>query len=58
MPWRCHYSLIADAPVVHSVRVEEIVSETKFQEHALTGFARMDGTVITYPPLGTLYVSL
>lgn len=58
MPWRCHRSVIADALVVHGVRLEEIVSETKLQEHALIGFARVDGTVITYPPLGTLSLNL
>jgi hypothetical protein len=58
MPRRCHRSLIVDPQVVHSVRVEEIVSETKLREHALTGFARVEGTVITYPPLGTPSVNL
>jgi uncharacterized protein (DUF488 family) len=58
MPWRCHRSLIAHAFVVHGVRVEEIVSETKLREHALTGLARVDGTVIACPPLGTLFLNL
>ena len=50
VPWRCHRSLIADALTVRGVRAEEIVSETKTQVHALTPFARVDGTTITYPP--------
>ena len=50
LPWRCHRSLIADALVAHGVRVEEIVSGTRRQVHALTPFARVSGTVVTYPP--------
>jgi uncharacterized protein (DUF488 family) len=51
VPWRCHRSLIADALTVRGVRAEEIVSETKTQVHALTRFARVVGTTITYPPV-------
>jgi hypothetical protein len=50
VPWRCHRSLIADALVVHGIRAEEIVSVTRLRIHTLTPFARVDGTVITYPP--------
>lgn len=50
VPWRCHRSLIADALTVRGIRVEEIVSETRTQLHALTPFARVAGTMITYPP--------
>ena len=50
VPWRCHRSLIADALVVHDLRVEEILSRTRRQVHALTPFARVSGTVVTYPP--------
>jgi uncharacterized protein (DUF488 family) len=50
VPWRCHRSLIADALVVHGIRVEEIINRTRRQVHTLTPFARMNGTVITYPP--------
>jgi uncharacterized protein (DUF488 family) len=50
VPWRCHRSLIADALVVHGLHVEEIISGTRRQVHALTSFARVSGTVITYPP--------
>lgn len=49
VPWRCHRSLIADALVVHGIRVEEIISETRRQVHALTPFAKVDGKTITYP---------
>jgi hypothetical protein len=52
VPWRCHRSLIADALVVHGLRVEEIVNRTRRQIHALTPFAKVDGTAITYPITG------
>jgi uncharacterized protein (DUF488 family) len=50
VPWRCHRSLIADALVVHGIRAAEIINETRVQVHTLTPFARVDGTVVTYPP--------
>jgi uncharacterized protein (DUF488 family) len=50
VPWRCHRSLIADALVVHGIRVEEIINTTRLQAHTLTPFASVDGTTITYPP--------
>jgi uncharacterized protein (DUF488 family) len=52
VPWRCHRSLIADALLVHGLRVEEIINPTRSQVHILTPFARVDGTAITYPPPG------
>lgn len=50
VPWRCHRSLIADALVVHGVHVEDIIGGARRQTHALTKFARVSGTDITYPP--------
>jgi uncharacterized protein (DUF488 family) len=49
VPWRCHRSLIADALVAHGLRVEEIVSGIRRRVHALTPFAKVSGTVVTYP---------
>jgi uncharacterized protein (DUF488 family) len=49
VPWRCHRSLIADSLLVHDLRVEEIISRTRRQAHALTAFANVSGTTITYP---------
>ncbi|CAH1906123.1 conserved hypothetical protein [Candidatus Nitrotoga sp. HW29] len=49
VPWRCHRSLIADALLVHGTPVEEIISKTRLQAHALTSFAKVDGMTITYP---------
>jgi len=50
VPWRCHRSLIADALLVRGVRVDEIVGAERVRAHALTPFARVEGTTITYPP--------
>jgi uncharacterized protein (DUF488 family) len=50
VPWRCHRSLVADALDVRGVPVIDILSETSYRAHALTPFAHVDGTSITYPP--------
>jgi len=50
VPWHCHRSLIADALLVHGIDVDEIMSRTRLQAHALTSFAKVDGMAITYPP--------
>ena len=50
VPWRCHRSLIADALVVHGLRVEEIINRSRREIHTLTPFARVNGMAITYPP--------
>ncbi len=49
VPWRCHRSLIADALSVRGVEVRHIMGPGKTQAHALTSFAQVDGTRITYP---------
>ena len=49
VPWRCHRSLIADALLVRGIRTEDIMSATRRQVHTLTSFAKVRGTVITYP---------
>lgn len=49
VPWRCHRSLVADALLVRGILVLEIVSAAEPKEHALTLFARVAGTRITYP---------
>jgi uncharacterized protein (DUF488 family) len=50
VPWRCHRSLVADALSVQDMRVEHILSATRAQAHALTAFAAVRGTRVTYPP--------
>jgi uncharacterized protein (DUF488 family) len=49
VPWRCHRSLIADALTVRGIKVDHIMSATRRQAHALTPFARVRGTSVTYP---------
>lgn len=51
VPWRCHRSLIADALVVRGIAVDEIVSAARLDRHALTPFAHVEGTVVTYPAI-------
>jgi uncharacterized protein (DUF488 family) len=50
VPWRCHRSLIADALTVRGVQVENILSATRCERHALTPWAKVEGQRITYPP--------
>jgi uncharacterized protein (DUF488 family) len=49
VPWRCHRSLVADALLVREVPAVEILSDTDWRPHKLTGFAAVDGLSITYP---------
>jgi len=49
VPWRCHRSLVADALAVRGIGVVEILSDTSYREHALTPFACVTGTAVTYP---------
>jgi uncharacterized protein (DUF488 family) len=49
LPWRCHRSLIADALTARGEKVEHIMSANKRSLHALTKFAVVKGTQITYP---------
>jgi uncharacterized protein (DUF488 family) len=50
VPWRCHRSLIADALLVRSIKVEHIMSQSCRPSHSLTPFAKINGMMITYPP--------
>jgi uncharacterized protein (DUF488 family) len=49
VPWRCHRSLVADALLVRGVRVLHVTSASEPKPHALTLFARVRGTQVTYP---------
>ncbi len=49
LPWRCHRSLIADALLARRYRVEHIMGPTTRHDHALTPFAHLDGSHVTYP---------
>jgi uncharacterized protein (DUF488 family) len=49
VPWRCHRSLIGDALLVSKINVEDIMSEKLSKPHAMTAFAKVVGSSITYP---------
>ncbi len=53
VPWRCHRSLVADALLARDVAVEDIMYDkhgaSHRKPHALTPFARVDGTRVWYP---------
>jgi len=51
VPWRCHRSLIADALLARGIDVREIASTNEARPHALTAWARVEGTKVTYPGL-------
>ena len=51
VPWRCHRSLIADALLARGIEVREITGTRESRLHALTPWARIDGTKVTYPGL-------
>jgi uncharacterized protein (DUF488 family) len=48
-PFRCHRTLVADALMVRGVNVEHISSRKSARPHAMTPFAHLKGTRITYP---------
>jgi uncharacterized protein (DUF488 family) len=48
--WQCHRRLISDALVVRGWLVRHILPKGESEEHALTPFALVEGTRITYPP--------
>lgn len=52
VPWRCHRSVIADALLVQCIPVRHILSSGPTKPHTLTPFAHVQGTWITYPPIG------
>jgi uncharacterized protein (DUF488 family) len=49
VPWRCHRSLIADALLIHKIKVEDIYTITSIKPHTLTPWAVVQGKTITYP---------
>jgi Protein of unknown function, DUF488 len=49
VPWRCHRSLIADALIVRRIDAGEITSGIRTRPHALTPWALVNGTHVTYP---------
>ena len=53
VPWRCHRSLIADALVAREIPAIEILSARQSRPHALTPFAQVSGSEVTYPTPAT-----
>jgi uncharacterized protein (DUF488 family) len=51
LPWRCHRSLIADALLIRKIPVTHLFKAGVAEPHRLTSFARVRGTLITYPSL-------
>lgn len=49
VPWRCHRSLIADALLARGIEAREITSGIRARPHALTAWARVSGSQVTYP---------
>ena len=49
VPWRCHRSLVADALTVRGVSTEHIMAAGRRQPHAITPFAKVTDTSVTYP---------
>ncbi|MDQ7842609.1 MAG: DUF488 domain-containing protein [Armatimonadota bacterium] len=47
-PWRCHRQLIADALVARGVEVMHLLGPDQVRRHALTSFARLEGTRVIY----------
>lgn len=62
VPWRCHRSMIGDALLVRGIPVEDIFCDAKGKSrrepHKLTGFARVDGTRVWYPPEDDLFTAV
>ena len=48
-PMHCHRRLISDALTLRGVKVRHIMRPGETRVHALTGFAHVEGTRITYP---------
>ena len=49
VPWRCHRRLIADALIARGWEVFDIVGPGNSRPHALTEFARVESSRVTYP---------
>ena len=50
VPWRCHRSMVADALAVRGIAALHIINPGKTRPHVLTGFARVEGGNLLYPP--------
>jgi uncharacterized protein (DUF488 family) len=57
LPWRCHRSLIADGLLLRGLTVLHIFKEGSAKGHALTPWARVEGTRITYPERADVFAA-
>jgi uncharacterized protein (DUF488 family) len=59
VPWRCHRSLIGDAVLARRIGVEDILVDkdcrSSRRAHAMTEFARVEGTRVWYPGEAELF---
>lgn len=49
VPWRCHWTLISDALVIHGWTVRHIISAGSVNTHTLTPFVKPEDGCLTYP---------
>ncbi len=49
LPWKCHRSLLSDALIARGAEVLHIMNRSAAKPHAMTAFARVEGTKVTYP---------
>ena len=49
LPQRCHRRLISDALIARGWQVRHLLTPKRIEDHAITPFARIEGTKITYP---------
>lgn len=57
LPWRCHRSLIGDALLIRGLEVADIVNKQTVKPHKLTPWAKVEGSIITYPKKAQDYLS-
>jgi uncharacterized protein (DUF488 family) len=59
VPWRCHRSLIGDAVLARGIEVDDIFVDkdgrSSRRAHAMTEFARVEGTRVWYPGEAELF---
>lgn len=55
VPWRCHRQLVADVLTARSVDVIHILGPGQSQQHALSPFARLEGSRVIYDVAGDLF---
>jgi uncharacterized protein (DUF488 family) len=49
--WQCHRRLLSDFLVVRGIPVLHVIPGAPAKPHELSEFARVEGSVVTYPGL-------